>query len=228
MTNPKTSKGPALPLNELKRIDGQERNAPSRDIPDALKAHYHQDGNAFRSAHRADKIEFVDRGSRMHAYRPVSQFTVRSLVQVAEHRGWKALELTGDAVFRSRAYVEAASRGIDVVGYNPTEKDREILQRRADRAAAASNPKVQAFVAARSEADMASAVKTYPDLKDAFAARAMVHKFGDAIPDPKGRANWEGAMVDRLVLAVHRGEKLPEIKVRDNSRSAQPEAGQDR
>lgn len=220
--------GRTMPLNEIRRSDGQERTAPDRSIPSHLREHYHQDGNAYRSAHRHDKIEFVDRGNRMHAYRPVSAFTIRSLMQVAESRGWQAIELSGDAKFRSRAYVEAASRGMDVQGYTPTETDREILQRRVDRRAAQTNPKVAAFVNSRSDQEMVAAVQQYPDLKNAFVLRAVIEKKAEAIEDPKGRANWSGAMLDRVVLAVHRGDKLPEIQMREGSRSNQQTAGQDR
>jgi len=215
-SNPRASRGSRLPLNEIRRADGGERQEPSREIPDALRPHYHQDGNAYRSAHRNDKIEFVDRGHRMHGYRPVSQFTVRALAQIAETRGWQQAELTGDKKFKSQAYVELESRGIKVEGYQATDKDQEILQRRADRKAARDNPVVQAFVAADTQKAQTAAAKKHPELKQAFAARAAINKMAETIADPKGRENWQGAMNDRLVLAIHRGEAMPEVKLRES------------
>lgn len=229
MTDTNTPRGRSLPLNELRRSDGLDQGAPDRSFPEPLRKHYHQDGAAYRSAHQPDKIEFVDRGNRMHAYRPVSTFTIRSLVQVAEARGWKAIDLSGDGKFRSRAYVEAASRGMEVSGYTPSEKDQQILQNRADRKAAQANPLVVAFTQARTEKDVAAAAKAYPQLTEAFAVRTAIEKQADAaIADPKGRANWVGAMTDRLVLALHRGEKLPELKVREGSRQDRQSADQER
>lgn len=204
-----------LPLNEVRRTDAGVREAPSRDIPAALQPHYHQDGNAYRSAHRNDKIEFVDRGHRMHAYRPVSQFTARALAQIAESRQWQQAEITGDKKFQSQAYVELKARGIEVAGYQPTEKDQEILQRREDRVAARANPAVQAFAAATTAKAQSAAAKKYPELKEAFAVRAAISKVAEQIPDPKGRENWQGAMTDRLTLAIHRREPMPEVKLRE-------------
>lgn len=217
-------------LNEIRRADGGERQAPDRSIPDAIRPHYHQDGNAYRSAHRNDKIEFVDRGNRMHAYRPASTFTVRALAQIAELRGWKETEITGDKAFQSRAYVELASRGVVVRGYEATEKDHEILQRREDRKAAQTNPKVQSFVNAQDDKAMKAAVRKYPDLKEAFATRAAIGKMADGIENEKGRENWKNAMNDRLSIAIHRGEKMPEVKLREDASQskAAPAAGQDR
>lgn len=204
-----------LPLNEIRRADGRERETPSRDIPDNLKPHYHQDNNAYRSAHRNDKIEFVDRGHRMHAYRPVSQFTVRALASIAALRGMSKVEITGDREFKSRAFVELASRGIEVNGYEATEKDQAILQRRADRKAAQDNPVVQAFVSADSKKAQTAAAKKFPELKAAFVTMAVVDKMAGQIPEGRGRDNWHGAMKDRLVLAVHRGEPMPDVKLRE-------------
>lgn len=221
---------PRMNLNEIRRADGGERQAPDRAIPDAIRPHYHQDGNAFRSAHRNDKIEFVDRGNRLHAYRPASAFTVRAIADTAKLRGWTAAEVTGDQEFKRRAYVELKSRGMEVRGYEATAKDNQILQDRADRRDAKGNPKVQAFVEAQDDKAMKAAVKKYPDLKDAFVARALVNKHAEGIDNEKGRENWKNANNDRLALAIHRGEKLPEPQLRqDVSQSkAAPAAGQDR
>jgi len=220
----------ALALNEIRRVDGGERQAPDRSLPDAIRPHYHQDGNAFRSAHRPEKIEFVDRGNRLHAYRPASAFTVRALADTVQLRGWKAAEVTGDKEFKSRAYVELASRGLEVRGYEASEKDREILQRREDRKAALSNPKVQAFANALDDKAMKAAAKQYPELKEAFATRAAISKMAEGIENEKGRENWKNAMIDRLQIAIHRGEKMPEVKLREETSQskAAPSAGQDR
>lgn len=215
MTTSDSNRKVKLPLNEFRRVDGHERAPQDRSIPDDLKPHFHQDGNAYRSAHRQGKIEFVDRASRMHAYRPVSTFTVRALASIAASRGWQELELTGDKKFRSAAYVEATSRGLTVRGYTPTPEDQQALARREERKAAGANPKVQAFVKATDPASMAKAVVAFPDLKDAFAARSAVEARGAEIADVKGRANWVGALKDRIAMAIHRGEAIPEVKIRD-------------
>lgn len=219
------------PLNEIRRI-GDEKGSPDRTIPEHLKPHYHQDGNAFRSAYRPDRIEFVDRGSRMHAYFPISTFTVRALAEIAVARGWKDLEVTGTKDFQQSAYVEAVSRGLKVRGYEPTQKDLEILQRREERREAECNPVVQAFLAAESKKDQESATKKYPQLKAAFVADAAAKAIAETKIDSKKAAeSFVSRFRDSIAIALHTGRALPapEIKVqpvrpskiedRDQSRS---------
>ncbi len=211
----RASRGSRLPLNEIRRVDGGEREAPDRSLPDLVSKHYHQDGNAFRSAHHPDKIEFVDRGNRMHAYRPVSTFTARVLASTAQLRGWSEVEITGTKEFKGPMYVELQSRGIGTRGYEPTDKDRDILKNRADRAAAKESPIVKAFHEASTKKAQTAAAKEFPQLKDAFVLKAALEKAAEQIPDPKGRENFHGGMMARIDLALYRGEALPEIRVRE-------------
>lgn len=218
-----------LELNELRRTDENARDKPSFDIPDRLNAYYHQDGRAYRSATRNDKIEFVDRGNRMHGYRPISTFTIRSMVEIAESRGWKEMALTGDKAFQSRAYVEAKDRGIEVKGYQPTDKDQELLRNRADRREARSNPKVQAFLNASDEKTMKAAARKFPELKEAFAALKVVDKIAESVPGgEKAQANFKGLMQDKIALALHRGEPLPEVKIKQEQEKSADRGGQER
>jgi len=199
---------PRRPLNEIRRVE-KVQGAPDRTIPEHLRQHYQQDGNAFRSAYRKDKIEFVDRGSRMHAYHPVSTFTVRSMAETAQARGWKELEVTGTKQFQQSAYIEAASRGIGVRGYEPTAKDAEVLQRREDRKAAAENPIVKTFLAAETDKARKAAIKEFPQLKAAFAVDAASREYASNHVDSKKAAQ---TLVDRnrdtISIQLHRGQEI--------------------
>lgn len=199
-------------LNEIRRVD-RVQGKPDRTFPDYVSQHYHQDGNSFRSAYLPDKIEFVDRGNRMHAYRPVSRFTQRTLVETAQARGWKELEVTGGERFRQAIYIEAASRGVPVRGYTPTEQDADILQRRAERKAAESNPMVQAYLDAETDPQRKAAIKQYPQLKQAFAGDAAAKAFADAnIDSKKAATNFVNRFRDNTAIALHTGRELPKIK----------------
>jgi conjugative element/phage-associated large polyvalent protein len=196
------------PLNEMRQV-GAPKGPPDHTIPDHLGQHYHKDGNAFRSAYKPEKIEFVDRGTRMHAYFPISTFTVRAMAETAEARGWKEIEVTGTKQFQQSAYVEAASRGIGVRGYEPTEKDAEILARRQDRKDAAENPVVKAFLTATTEKEKKTAVSQYPQLKTAFEVDADAKKFAEVNLDSKKASQ---AFVDRtrdnIAIQLHRGQEI--------------------
>lgn len=200
--------GPNRALNEVRRVDNV-KGEPSRAIPEHLRQHYHQDGNALRSAYRPEKIEIVDRGNRMHAYFPISSFTVRAIAETVAARGWKELEVTGTKQFQQSVYVEAAIRGVGVRGYTPTDKDAEVLQRRVDRKAAAENPVVQAFLSAETDKQKKAAITQHPQLKAAFAVDAEAKTFADANIDSKKSAQ---AFVDRtrdnIAIQIHRGQEI--------------------
>lgn len=204
------------PLNEMIRSDG-DKGTPSRDIPEHLAKHYTAEGNSYKSAYRQDKIEFVDRGNRMHAYFPLSTFTTRAMTEIAEARGWKELEVTGSAQFKQSAYVEAASRGIAVKGYEPTLKDNEILQRREERREAAANPLVRAFLEADTGKARTAAAKEHPALKEAFKADAAAKAVAvEKIDSKKAAENFVGRFRDSIAIALHTGRALPNVTVDQN------------
>jgi hypothetical protein len=202
------------PLNEIRRIGG-EQGTPDRTIPEHLKPHYHQDGNAFRSAYRPDRIEFVDRGSRMHAYFPISTFTARALIEIAHARGWKEIEVAGSKQFQQSIYVEATSKSLGVRGYEPTQKDLEILQRRAERREAEKNPMVRTFLGAESKKDREAAVRKYPQLEAAFVADAAAKAVAEAKIDSKKAAeSFVSRFRDSIAIALHTGRSLPAVEVK--------------
>lgn len=206
--NKAPSEAPKRALNEIRRTENVQ-GPPDRSMAESVAKHYVQDGNAFRSAYNRDKIEFIDRGSRMHAYNPVSAFTARTLAETVEKRGWKAIEVTGNVKFQQAMYVEAATRGIEVRGYAPTEKDSEILQRRADRKDAAENPVVKAFLAADTKKAQALVTKEYPQLKQAFAAYGEASAFADGKIDSKKAAEaFKDRAKDNIILSLHRGQEI--------------------
>jgi len=215
-----TSNAAPRVLNEMTRTDA---GPVQRTIPDHVAPHYRLEGNAFHSAYRPDKIDFIDRGNRMHAHQPVSTFTVRSMVEIAEARGWKGMDVSGSEPFRQSAYVEASSRGLEVKGYSPTEKDAAILQRREDRKAAVDNPLVQAFLEADSKKSRDDAIKAYPALKNAFAVEAASQAFAtEKIDSKRGAQNFVERMRDSIAIALHTGRDLPDVQV--SERAPRPES----
>ncbi|MGY8527599.1 ankyrin repeat domain-containing protein [Paracidovorax citrulli] len=65
----------------------------------------------------ADKIRFVDK--QMDAF--------QAAIELATHKGWEAILVTGTEKFRSEAWHHAKMAGLEVVGYEPTEKDLATL-----------------------------------------------------------------------------------------------------
>jgi Large polyvalent protein-associated domain 7 len=74
------------------------------------------------------KLAFVDRGTKLKAETNNLE-VIKSIVTIAETRGWEALTVTGAQDFRKEVWREANLRGIDVRGYEPSDLERQELQR---------------------------------------------------------------------------------------------------
>ena len=53
----------------------------------------------------------------------------RSMVDVAQARNWKALRVAGNEEFKRLVWLEANTRGVKTLGYEPTQTDLELLKR---------------------------------------------------------------------------------------------------
>ncbi|MFS2213978.1 LPD7 domain-containing protein [Telluria sp. Tellsp104] len=65
---------------------------------------------------------FSDRGDKL-ATRGAHPEVVRSLVEIAQARGWTSITVKGTDEFRRSAWMEAAQAGMKVAGYQPTALD---------------------------------------------------------------------------------------------------------
>lgn len=219
------------PLNEIIRNDGA-KGRPSTEIPDNIAKHYVQDGRAYKSAYRQDKIEFVDRGDRLHAYKPVSTFTMRAMAEIAEHRGWKSMEVTGTPQFKQGMYVEATTKNVPVTkGYEASPRDAEILQRRDDRKAAEQNPMVKAYLEADTVKARNAAVKQYPELKEPFNETKKAEAAAESIDSKRAAANFVGRYKDSVAIALHTGREIPKVagvEAKQTKAAESPQPDQDK
>ncbi|NIA52535.1 hypothetical protein HAV22_02550 [Massilia sp. TW-1] len=74
-------------------------------------------------------LAFVDRGEKL-ATRGAHPEVVRSLVEIAQARGWSNITVKGTEEFRRSAWMEAAQAGLKVAGYQPTALDLAELANR--------------------------------------------------------------------------------------------------
>jgi hypothetical protein len=58
-----------------------------------------------------------------------SPSVARSMVDVAEARGWRALRVSGNEDFKRMVWLEASVRGVKTLGYDPNPGDLEILKK---------------------------------------------------------------------------------------------------
>ncbi|MBW8715682.1 MAG: hypothetical protein JF629_07820 [Variovorax paradoxus] len=92
-------------------------------MPDAIERRYLRIDNRYFFPDRT--LAFIDDGGRLRV-RTENREVLHSVVAIAETRGWRVIELTGTETFRQGMWHEAALRGIEAQGYEPTST--EILQ----------------------------------------------------------------------------------------------------
>lgn len=77
------------------------------------------------------RIAFTESTFRL-ATESNSPSVARSMVDVSEARRWPALRISGHEDFRRMVWLEASVRGIETIGYEPTQEDRDLLRRERD------------------------------------------------------------------------------------------------
>jgi len=58
--------------------------------------------------------------------------TVKAMMDIASARGWQSVDVKGTAEFKREAWIEAQTRGIEALGYRPSDPDRQEADRRRE------------------------------------------------------------------------------------------------
>ena len=122
-------------LTNTVTIAGSSRSRTESDIPDALRRKYLTEsgrlgaGTAFYVDATIVIPSFRDKGGQLIATRSDPN-TVRDLIAIAQHRGWRQVAVTGAAGFRREAWLAGHAQGLTVRGYQPGERDLQLLERR--------------------------------------------------------------------------------------------------
>jgi hypothetical protein len=206
----------------LNIIDPQGRTASLRvgDVPDAIRRRYltERDGGSaigFYLDARTATAAFRDHGARLSADRNDPN-VVRDLVAIAEHRGWTALSVRGQSDFRREVWMAARLRGLEVQGYQPSERDLQQLARRAERSPAQLSP------AQLSPAQLSPAQLSPPKLSPEAAARLRVVDavVKDRLVEPGDQHRILAAARQRLADWLQRGAhfRAPDLETRRDRR----------
>lgn len=99
-------------------------------VPQDIEKHYLRVGGTFYHPKNTDLVAFEDKGNKLET-RSDSEHIAESMVRIAEARGWDEIKVSGSETFRREVWLEAASRGMQVKGYSPTEQDKAQLAKRA-------------------------------------------------------------------------------------------------
>ena len=97
-----------------------------RHVPEHIRQRFVQVG---RHYHFPDGTRaFTDRGGRLTTPSENTE-VIRSLVTIAEARGWNEISVRGTERFRKEAWMAARLAGLEVRGYRPTEFEQERVAR---------------------------------------------------------------------------------------------------
>jgi putative DNA primase/helicase len=94
---------------------------PAHAVPEEVRRRFVQVKNRYYFPDGARA--FTDRGTRLTTPSENTE-VVRSLILIAEARGWSEVTVRGTERFRREAWLAARMAGIDVRGYTPTEFER--------------------------------------------------------------------------------------------------------
>ena len=115
------------------RSGAREAARDPRVVPDEINQRFVRVGNKyhFQDGARA----FTDHGNRLTSPSENSE-VIKSLISIAQARGWSDITISGTERFRKDAWFAARLAGLDVRGYTPTEFEHGRLVRALARAQA--------------------------------------------------------------------------------------------
>src|ERR1700733_1593121 len=99
---------------------------PAHTVPKEIRRRFVQIKNRYYFPDGARA--FTDRGTRLTTGSENTE-VIRSLVQIAEARGWSEITVRGTERFHKQAWAAAQRVGIEVRGYRPTEFERTRVVR---------------------------------------------------------------------------------------------------
>jgi hypothetical protein len=205
--------------------DTQARAQRRQALVDGLSERFTVRGNDYCFM-RDGQVAFTDHGDRL-ATKSDAPFVARSMVDLAEAKGWDALTLKGTEDFRRAAWLEAASRGLEVRGYSPTVQDRQQLAERQpphqapQRNTIEPTPGVQQGDAQhRSAPAQTQAATTAQPVKSEGSTKQQHLEVMQAILKQQGVEPFQASavlarMAEVMDAKLARGEPLPQIKVFD-------------
>lgn len=203
-------------------------------VPEEVASRYTVRGKEFIHPRDPTRVAFVDHGARLQTNKSFDGQAVKAMVAIAESRGWDSIKVTGDEAFRRAIWIEAASRGIAVNGYKPTEAEKKavvsISERNGRLNRIEENPAATAFLAAKDQNERYSAAKLHPELKSAFVMQAALKRFAEQTLRPSDRQKFMDRQQQNIARDVSQGIEIPSPLIRDkrNQRDRDREAQSER
>ena len=117
---------PAARPQPSKAEDLPKRTDTEQTMPEDVRRRFVQMKNEYFFPDGAKA--FTDRGDKLTTQSENTE-VIRSLVTIAQSRGWGEVRVRGSERFRREAWVAAQTAGIEIRGYKPTEFEQSRLAR---------------------------------------------------------------------------------------------------
>jgi putative DNA primase/helicase len=104
----------------------QDREIDAGEIVASLSNRYLIADDKYYFRDRGQALAFEDLGRRIATVHNDPE-VARSMVDLAQAKGWTSLKVKGSDVFKSEVWLLVAQRGMDVAGYRPKEIDKARL-----------------------------------------------------------------------------------------------------
>jgi len=190
--------------------EGRGRSTHKGNVPDPMRRRYYLDekggpGLGFYVDARVQTPAFRDLGARLVTGR-ADPNAIRDMAHVALHRGWTTVVVHGEPEFRREAWLAATALGIEARGYQPTERDRQDLERRIARAA-------------RREERGPSAARGQSDRGEIVTLKIVEAVVRGRVADQPAQDRILRAARDRIAVWLERGARLKPIDLASSSTS---------
>ena len=173
-----------------------------QELPKSIKNQYLVDEHESKFFDKSNRLAFEVVGDKRITTVHKDANTIDSMLTVAQSKGWKSINLTGDKDFKRETWVQASMKGIQVHGYSPSKEDKALLSARIQAqeknimSESKLNPKQQ---------EMNAIVKT-------VAQTAVQQK----VANPATQAKVLAAIDKRSVEAIEHG-KAPAVAIYDKN-----------
>lgn len=113
-------------------LDGQANEAKikptSKELDNRFSITEKGSKTLYSYSNDPDKVAFTEKNDKLIA-NDNNPALIKSMLEVAESKGWESVTISGEKEFKREAWLEAKARGLDVKGYEPNQQDERKLER---------------------------------------------------------------------------------------------------
>ncbi|WP_029002321.1 LPD7 domain-containing protein [Azohydromonas australica] len=171
------------------------------------------------------RVAFTDHGKRLESRYDAPE-VVRGMVDLAQAKGWREIQVAGTLEFQRATWMEGNLRGIHVQGYSPSRQDEERLKAAREQLAPQRQPAQQQPASEKPANTVEPAKAAQPEQAAAGGGskttREQFLNMARSVMKDQGYPKDEidktvAVMAKRVDGMLARGEPLPKIQVYDKA-----------